>query len=85
MTIIGHTDNISLREGSVFKDNQHLSEERAKTFAAELVRRGVSREQLRTRGKGDSAPIASNKTPEGRAKNRRVELLFAPPTLRIGE
>ncbi len=85
VTIVGHTDDISLREGSVFKNNQHLSEERAKTFAAELVRRGVPKEQLHTRGKGDSVPIASNKTPEGRAKNRRVELLFAPPTPRIGE
>ncbi|MCB1745359.1 MAG: OmpA family protein [Gammaproteobacteria bacterium] len=65
----GHTDSI----GST-RYNQDLSERRAGTVRDYLVGRGVSGSQLSTRGYGESMPVASNKTAEGRAENRRVEI-----------
>ena len=75
--IVGHTDNTPISRGNVrFPDNYHLSIERAKSVAA-LFRPFLSNpDRLQTDGKGDTAPIADNRTPEGRAKNRRVEILI---------
>jgi len=66
--ITGHTDNV----GSD-RDNQILSEGRAKAVRDELIKRGVAAERIEAEGKGESEPIADNETEEGRAKNRRVE------------
>lgn len=66
--IKGHTDN----RGQA-KDNQLLSERRAASVAASLVSFGVSPERLSHEGLGQTAPIASNETDEGRARNRRTE------------
>ncbi|MCB0613201.1 MAG: PD40 domain-containing protein [Phaeodactylibacter sp.] len=66
--INGHTDNV----GSV-EDNQLLSENRAKAVYDFLVEKGIARERLRYKGFGESEPIASNDTPEGRQENRRTE------------
>jgi len=75
--IVGHTDNEPIRSNRVrFPDNYHLSIERARSVAA-LFRPFLAKpDRLQTDGKGESAPIADNKTPEGRAKNRRVEILI---------
>lgn len=51
-----------------------LSEERACTIALALIERGIESERIVCRGAGSSEPVASNSTPEGRAKNRRVEI-----------
>jgi OOP family OmpA-OmpF porin len=67
----GHTDNIGSQEY-----NQDLSERRAKSVANYLIDKGVERERVTTEGFGFSKPIASNKTAEGRAKNRRTEMKF---------
>ena len=67
--IDGHTDN----KGSAAY-NMGLSERRAKSVMKYFVDNGVEAEQLTTKGFGFSKPAASNKTKEGRAKNRRVEL-----------
>ena len=67
--IQGHTDNI----GSA-KYNQILSAKRAKAVMEYLVKKGVDPSRLTYAGYGFSMPIASNKTAEGRAQNRRVEL-----------
>ena len=67
--IAGHTDN----EGSS-SYNVELSQARAAAVESYLADGGVDRERLRSRGAGDSEPIASNDTAEGRAENRRVEL-----------
>ncbi|MCU7496692.1 MAG: OmpA family protein [Ignavibacteria bacterium] len=67
--IEGNTDNT----GSV-ELNQRLSEKRAKSVADYVVSLGVSSSRLTTVGKGESNPVASNDTPDGRAKNRRVEI-----------
>jgi OmpA-OmpF porin, OOP family len=66
----GHTDNVGAPEA-----NQRLSQERAKAVMAALVERGVKADRLTAKGYGQSSPIADNRTEEGRAKNRRVELV----------
>lgn len=71
----GHTDST----GSL-SHNQGLSERRAASVANYLGSRGVDQRRISTLGFGPSQPIASNATPEGRAQNRRVEVLIAPIT-----
>ena len=66
--IIGHTDN----QGSKEK-NMKLSADRAEAVKTFLVEKGISESRIVTSGKGDTQPVASNKTPEGRAQNRRIE------------
>ena len=66
--ITGHTDNIGSDEA-----NQRLSEGRANAVRDALIKRGVTPERIEAEGKGESEPVASNDTEEGRAKNRRVE------------
>lgn len=66
---VGHTDWIGTD-----KYNQKLSERRANAVKAYLVSKGVPANKIFTEGKGKKQPIASNKTREGRAKNRRVEV-----------
>jgi type VI secretion system protein ImpK len=75
--IVGHTDNTPIYGTNVrFPSNYALSIERAKSVAA-LLKLGLANpDRLQTDGKGETAPIADNKTPEGRARNRRVEILI---------
>lgn len=56
------------------RSQQKLSEERAQKIAQELVKRGIPSEQILCKGFGATKPLASNDTPEGMAKNRRVEI-----------
>lgn len=65
----GHTDAVGKDE-----DNMILSERRAKAVYDYLIERGVDAERLTYRGYGETRPIATNDTPEGRAKNRRTTL-----------
>jgi type VI secretion system protein ImpK len=75
--VVGHTDDTPISRGNVrFPSNYHLSIERAKNVAAMFRPFLAKPERLQTDGKGETAPIADNKTPEGRAKNRRVEILI---------
>ncbi len=69
LMIIGHTDNV----GSDAY-NQDLSERRARSASHYLASRGVSPTRIATRGLGETEPVVSNETDEGRAKNRRVEV-----------
>ncbi len=71
VAIEGHTDSIGTVEY-----NQRLSEDRAHSVAAQLVREGISRGRMSTRGFGEAKPIASNKTEAGRTRNRRVEVII---------
>jgi type VI secretion system protein ImpK len=75
--IIGHTDNSPIGSDRVrFPSNYALSVERAKNVAA-LFKPGLTNpDRLQTEGKGETSPVADNKTSEGRAKNRRVEIVI---------
>jgi type VI secretion system protein ImpK len=73
--IVGHTDNTPIRTAR-FPSNFELSVERAKAVAAVLKPGLVDPNRVDVDGKGADAPIASNTTPEGRARNRRVEIFI---------
>jgi outer membrane protein OmpA-like peptidoglycan-associated protein len=70
--IEGHTDNIPT--GKLHIDNMELSLRRARAIASILVSHGISSDRMSVIGYGDTHPIDSNDTEEGRAKNRRVEV-----------
>ncbi len=71
--IIGHADNTG---DAAY--NQDLSTRRAQSVARAIQNGGVSGARLRAFGRGEDQPIASNLTPEGRAQNRRVEIVIRP-------
>jgi OOP family OmpA-OmpF porin len=66
---VGHTDSV----GSDAY-NQKLSLRRAEAVKAYMVSKGIEANRVYTEGKGEKQPVADNKTTEGRAKNRRVEI-----------
>lgn len=68
--VVGHTDSTGTKQY-----NQGLSERRAKSVYDYFVSKGIAADRLTTKGYGETKPIASNATREGRAKNRRVELV----------
>jgi outer membrane protein OmpA-like peptidoglycan-associated protein len=70
ITIEGHTDSMGTEE-----QNQRLSQERADAVRNFLIGKGVPSARIKSAGQGESRPIADNKTPEGRAMNRRVEII----------
>ncbi|OIO74982.1 MAG: flagellar motor protein [Zetaproteobacteria bacterium CG1_02_53_45] len=72
--VAGHTDNIPLNRGR-FKSNWELSSARAAAVVEALINLGMPPERLHATGFADTMPLASNATPEGRAKNRRVEFV----------
>lgn len=71
--IIGHTDNTGSADY-----NQSLSKERALAVSSILQQNGVPQFRIQSTGRGESQPIASNLTPEGRAQNRRVDVVILP-------
>ena len=73
--VMGHTDST----GSDAY-NLDLSRRRAESVANYLVSRGVSRARIESIGYGEQHPVADNTTPEGRARNRRVEIRITPVT-----
>ncbi|OSP56580.1 OmpA family protein [Pseudoruegeria sp. SK021] len=73
--IIGHTDNTGAAAY-----NFDLSTRRAGAVASILVAQGVPGGRVTAIGRGEDAPIATNLTPEGRAQNRRVEVIIRPQT-----
>jgi outer membrane protein OmpA-like peptidoglycan-associated protein len=69
--IIGHTDNIGKEN-----DNQLLSSQRAKVVVDYLIGKKISAERLASKGLGAQVPLADNQTEQGRALNRRTEMLI---------
>jgi outer membrane protein OmpA-like peptidoglycan-associated protein len=72
VTVLGHTDS----SGQLAYNNK-LSQQRAEQVMAFLQQQGLAAEQLVVEGRGPSEPIADNKTAQGRAANRRVEIEVA--------
>jgi outer membrane protein OmpA-like peptidoglycan-associated protein len=70
LLIVGHTDS----QGD-FNINREISEKRAQAVVDELVRQGIDARRLTSAGVADLAPVSTNDTEEGRARNRRVELV----------
>ncbi len=69
ISAVGHTDSVGADAY-----NQKLSVRRAEAVKAYLVSKGIEKNRVYTEGKGEKQPVADNKTKEGRAKNRRVEI-----------
>lgn len=70
--LIGHTDNVGLRAS-----NQNLSQARAEAVKSYLTDRGIKPELMTASGQGPDRPIAGNDSPDGRARNRRIEFRLA--------
>ena len=73
LSIEGHTDNVGTAAS-----NLKLSEARAKAVMDAVVKAGIDKSRLSSKGLGQTAPIADNRSDDGRAKNRRVELVRLP-------
>jgi flagellar motor protein MotB len=80
IVIQGYTDNASIRERlrSRFSDNMALSQARAANAAQILRSNGVAHESVRLEWFGESRPISSNESEDGRRRNRRVEIMITP-------
>lgn len=74
--VIGHTDS----DGDAAY-NQTLSEQRAGSVTGILLGAGVPSARMQAIGQGENQPVASNLTPEGKAQNRRVEIVIVPNTV----
>lgn len=75
VNVTGHTDSTGAESY-----NQALSEKRARNVAQYLISQGVNSTRVAAEGMGESQPVASNQTPEGRQANRRVVITLAPLT-----
>jgi type VI secretion system protein ImpK len=74
--IIGHTDNVKPKKSSQFKSNFDLSVARAKAVQAMMAKLLKDPSRLGADGKGEDEPIADNSTADGRARNRRVDVMI---------
>ena len=88
--VAGHTDNKRLRSGGRFKTNWELSAARSVEVVKFLQKQGVAAERLSAAGYSEFDPIADNTTEEGRALNRRIEIVVMPkiselPSIQIKE
>jgi chemotaxis protein MotB len=77
MAIEGHTDSIPIKTNR-FKDNWDLSVARSVSVVRLLQDSGLDPQRVTAAGKGEYTPISDNSTKEGRAKNRRTELVLTP-------
>ena len=82
VVVRGYTDNVGIgqelrREG--ISTNFDLSSRRADNVVDYLVRKGVDQNLISAQGMGETNPVASNSTPDGRAQNRRIEVILVGP------
>lgn len=79
LLIEGHTDSVPLRPGSLMKDNWDLSVLRATSVTRIILQNpGIAPQRITAAGRGEHLPVASNATPEGRAQNRRTDIIITP-------
>jgi OOP family OmpA-OmpF porin len=71
LNLIGHTDNVGSDS-----DNLILSKKRAEAVKIYLISKGIAEVRINAIGKGESEPLVSNETVQGREKNRRVEFII---------
>jgi len=76
ITVEGHTDSVPVRRNVRYPSNWELSSSRAGSVVRYLQANGVDKTRLKAIGYADARPIADNHTPDGRARNRRVELII---------
>jgi chemotaxis protein MotB len=76
--VAGHTDNVAVARTSPFKTNLELSTARAVTVAQALEKGGMSPAHLSAAGYAQYQPVATNRTPQGRKENRRIEVVLVP-------
>ncbi len=74
--IVGHTDNVKPRKSSEFKSNFDLSVARANSVEKMIAPHFSDPSRMTVEGKGEDEPIADNATPDGRARNRRVDVMI---------
>ncbi len=75
--VAGHTDNVAIRTRR-FRSNWELSTARAVNVVKFMQEEGLDPKRLSAAGYGQNSPVASNDTPEGRAQNRRIEIVLQP-------
>ena len=75
--IEGHTDTVPFKSGELL-DNWDLSMKRSTAVVRILKNKGVNPTQMTAAGRSEYVPVATNSTPEGKAKNRRIEIILAP-------
>ena len=80
IVVIGHTDNVPIGPGLAkrYPSNWELAGARAASVVRMMAAEGISPEQLLAISMGDTRPIAANDTPEGRGRNRRIEVRIRP-------
>lgn len=76
--VAGHTDNVPLGRRSRYESNWELSAARGVAVVRYLAEHGMSAERLAAAGYADTQPVAGNDTEEGRAQNRRIEIIVLP-------
>lgn len=81
----GHTDNVPVRKGARFPSNWELGAARAAAVVRLFQDAGIDKERLRATSFADTRPVESNATPEGRARNRRIEIRLEPAPARPAE
>ena len=81
--VVGYTDNVPIAKSiqNVYPSNWELSVARAASVVRDLQEIGIAPERMVASGRGEYAPIASNDTPEGRQKNRRIEIQLIDQSL----
>lgn len=79
IVVEGHTDNVPFRGSGQLQDNWDLSVKRATSVVRILVEKNkLPADNVSASGRGDTQPVASNETAEGKAKNRRTDIILAP-------
>ncbi|HEX4923167.1 MAG TPA: OmpA family protein [Bdellovibrionales bacterium] len=76
--IEGHTDNVKILKKAAFKSNWELASARAMTVLHTMLESGMPAHRISAASYGETQPVSSNKTPEGRASNRRIAIVVIP-------